>query len=94
VLTVREVPRRCVHVFEITDDGFIIKTPPFETFGGDVQRISSYVFGDRGVSKPHEVWLRELLDTHGTADEVLEALGEEVNEEMIVQLHAMENGKW
>jgi ABC-type cobalamin/Fe3+-siderophores transport system ATPase subunit len=94
VLTVREVPKGCVHVFEMNEDGFVIKTPPFETFGGDVQRISSYVFGDRAASKPHEAWLRDLLDTYGTADEVLEALGTEVNEEMIVQLHAMENGKW
>ncbi|HWU03155.1 MAG TPA: AAA family ATPase [Novosphingobium sp.] len=93
-VTVREVPSRCVHVFEATDDGLAIKTPPFETFGGDVQRIASYVFGDRSVSKPHEAWLRDLLDTHGTADEVIEALGTELNEEIIIQLHAMENGKW
>jgi ABC-type cobalamin/Fe3+-siderophores transport system ATPase subunit len=94
VVTVREVPSACVHVFEITDDGLVIKTPPFETFGGDVQRISSYVFGDRSISKPHEVWLKGLLEEHETADAVLEVLGAEVNEEMIVQLHAMEQGKW
>lgn len=94
VLTVREVPSACVHVFEITDDGFAIKTPPFETFGGDVQRISSYVFGDRSISKPHEVWLKGLLEEHETAAAVVEVLGAEVNEEMIVQLHAMEQGKW
>lgn len=94
VVTVREVPSSCVHVFEITDDGLMIRTPPFETFGGDFQRISSYVFGDRGISKPHENLLRELLETHGGANEVIEALGEEVNEEIIIQLHAMEAGKW
>ncbi|WP_026621590.1 ABC-type cobalamin/Fe3+-siderophores transport system ATPase subunit (plasmid) [Ensifer sp. WSM1721] len=94
VVTVREVPSRCVHVFEATDDGLAIKTPPFETFGGDVQRIASYVFGDRSTSKPHEAWLRELLDRHGTADELIEALGADLNEEMIIQLHAMERGKW
>lgn len=94
VVTVREVPSACVHVLEITDDGLAIKTPPFETFGGDVQRISSYVFGDRAVSKPHEAWLEGLLEEHGTADAVIEVLGPEMNEEMIVQLHAMEQGKW
>lgn len=93
-VTVREVPSGCVHVFEATDEGLVIKTPPFETFGGDVQRIASYVFGDRSVSKPHEAWLRDLLNTYGTADEVIEALGTELNEEIIIQLHAMENGKW
>lgn len=94
VLTVREVPSGCVHVLEIVEDEFVIKTPPFETFGGDVQRISSYVFGDRAVSKPHEAWLRDLLERYDDADAVIEALGEELNEEMIVQLHAMELGKW
>lgn len=94
VVTVREVPSSCVHVFEKTDEGLVIKTPPFETFGGDFQRISTYVFGDRGISKPHEIWLRGLLNTHGGAEEVIEALGEEVNEEIIIQLHAMEAGKW
>ncbi|WP_173571223.1 AAA family ATPase [Acetobacter conturbans] len=94
VVTVREVPSSCVHVLEATEKGLAIKSPPFETFGGDVQRITSYVFGDRSVSKPHEAWLRELLDKHDTADEVIEALGTELNEEMIIQLHAMENGKW
>lgn len=94
VVTVREVPSRCVHVLEVTDDGLAIKTPPFETFGGDVQRISSYVFGDRAVSKPHDSWLRDLLDTYLSADAVIEALGEDLNEEMVIQLHAMERGQW
>lgn len=94
VVTVREVPSGCVHVFEKTDDGLAIKTPPFETFGSDVQRIASYVFGDRAVAKPYEAWLRELLKTYDTADNVIEALGDELNEEMIIQLHAMEGGKW
>ncbi|GBQ91287.1 ATP-binding protein [Gluconobacter albidus] len=94
VVTVREVPSSCVHVLEATEEGLAIKSPPFETFGGDVQRITSYVFGDRSVSKPHEAWLRKLLAKYDTADEVIEALGTELNEEMIIQLHAMENGKW
>lgn len=94
VLTVREVPRECVHVIEQTDEGYTIGNPPFETFGGDAQRISSYVFGDRATSKPFEDWLRRLLEEKGGAQEVIEALGDEVNEEIIIQLHAMENGKW
>lgn len=94
VVTVREVPSRCVHVFEKTDDGLRITNPPFETFGGDVQRISSYVFGDRSVSKPHEAWLKDLLKQYGSADAVIEELDEDLNEEMIIQLNAMERGKW
>lgn len=94
LVTVREVPSRCVHVFENTDDGLRITNPPFETFGGDVLRISSYVFGDRSVSKPHEAWLKDLLRQYGTADAVIETLDEDLNEEMIIQLNAMERGKW
>jgi hypothetical protein len=94
VVTVREVPSECVHVFEKTDAELQITNPPFETFGGDVQRISSYAFGDRSVSKPFEAWLKNLLKEYGTANQVLEALGADINEEMIIQLHAMERGKW
>lgn len=93
-VTVREVPSSCVHVLGISDDELAITSPPFETFGGDVQRIASYVFGDRAVSKPHESWLRELLEEHGSAEEVIALLDEEINEEIIIQLHAMDNGKW
>ena len=39
VVTVREVPSDCVHVFVRTDEGLVVKRPPFQTFGGDVQRI-------------------------------------------------------
>ncbi len=94
LVTVREIPRDCVHVFEQTDEGLVIKTPPFETFGGDVQRISSYVFGDKALSKPYEDWLREQLKEYGTAEQLLKALGDDINEELIIQIHAMERGQW
>jgi AAA domain, putative AbiEii toxin, Type IV TA system len=94
LVTVREIPRDCVHVFEQTDEGLVIKTPPFETFGGDVQRISSYVFGDKALSKPYEDWVREKLEEHGSAKNLIEALGEDINEELIIQIHAMGRGQW
>jgi hypothetical protein len=94
LVTVRELPRDCVHVFEKTDDGLFIKHPPFETFGGDIQRISSYVFGDKSVSKPFEALLRQKLDEYGSAENLISALGDDINEEMIIQISAMEAGKW
>ena len=94
LVTVREIPRHCVHVFEQTDEGLTIKTPPFETFGGDVQRISSYVFGDKTLSKPYEEWLQIQLKEFGTAAALIEALGDDINEELIIQIHAMERGQW
>lgn len=94
LVTVREIPRDCVHVFEQTDEGLTIKKPPFETFGGDVQRISSYVFGDKVLSKPYEDWLRIQLREFGTAADLIAALGDDINEELIIQIHAMEQGQW
>lgn len=94
LVTVREIPRACVHVLEQTDEGLAINTPPFETFGGDVQRISSYVFGDKSLSKPYEEWLGEQLIDKGSAQELIRVLGDDINEEMIIQIHAMARGKW
>jgi len=94
LVAVREIPRDCVHVFEQTDQGLAIKTPPFETFGGDVQRISSYVFGDKALSKPYEDWLRVQLKEFGTASNLIAALGDDINEELIIQIHAMEREQW
>jgi len=90
IVTVREIPRDCVHVLEQTSDGVLIKNPPFETFGGDVQRISSYVFGDKAVSKPYEEWLRVKFSEYGSAANLIEALGSNINEELIIEIHAME----
>lgn len=94
LVTVREMPSECVHVLDRTDDGVVIKHPPFETFGGDIQRISSYVFGDKSVSKPFEEWIREQIQEKGGAEQLLAALGEDVNEEMIIQIRAMGRGQW
>ena len=95
LVTVREIPADCVHVLERTEDGLAVKRPPFQTFGGDVQRISSYVFGDHSVSKPFEKWLwKQLLEHDNSADDLIAELGDEVNEEMIIQIKAMERRQW
>jgi len=95
VVTVRETPRDCVHVLERTDEGLVIKRPPLETFGGDVQRISSYVFGDKAVSKPFEHWIESQLSAFkGDAAALIKSLGTDVNEELLIQIHAMGEGKW
>lgn len=94
VVTVREVPADCVHVFEKAEDDVILKHPPFQTFGGDFQRISSYVFGDKAVSKPFETWIREQLEELGSAEALIAELGDQINEELIVQIKATERGQW
>ncbi|WP_430253115.1 AAA family ATPase [Neorhizobium sp. DAR64872/K0K18] len=87
IVTVREVPADCVHVFSRTDDGIQFSHPPFQTFGGDVQRITSYVFGDRAVTKPFEAWIDEQLRERSAA-ELIGLLGPALNEEMIIQIAA------
>jgi ABC-type Mn2+/Zn2+ transport system ATPase subunit len=94
LVTVREIPRDCVHVFESTADGIVVKTPPFETFGGDMQRISSYVFGDKALVKPYEEWVKAQLKELGGAEQLIAALGDDVNEEMLIQIHAMGKDLW
>ena len=59
-----------------------------------MQRISSYVFGDKSVSKPFESWIRQQLKKFGTAERLIEELGDNINEEMIIQISAMGAGKW
>lgn len=94
VVTVREMPSDCVHVLERTAEGLVIKQPPFQTFAGDIQRIASYVFGDRAKSKPHEAWIKERLAALGSADALLAELGEDLNEELVIRIRAMEAGRW
>ena len=42
----------------------------------------------------HEAWLRAELRSFGSAEALIEALGDDINEELIVQITAMEAGKW
>lgn len=88
VSIVREIPSDCVHVLERTKDHLVIKRPPFQTFGGDVQRIASYVFGDKSVSKPFEKWISDRLK-QVDARELIESLEGQINEELIIQIQAM-----
>ncbi|WP_052196274.1 AAA family ATPase [Pseudomonas putida] len=82
----RETPAKCVHVFRNLEDGLDVVHPPFETFGGDMQRISTYVFGDDSFSKPFEGWLTEKLDSLDDPRTLISALGKEVNEELVVKI--------
>jgi hypothetical protein len=93
-VVVREIPSDCVHVFQRTEDGDVrVDSPPFQTFAGDIQRISSYVFGDRTASKPYEAWIRAQLLEYGTADALLAALGDDVNEELVIRIRAVAAGR-
>jgi ABC-type cobalamin/Fe3+-siderophores transport system ATPase subunit len=85
----REVPSKCVHIFRDEENGLEIVPPPFETFGGNVQRISSYVFGDKSISKPFDEWLDMQLKEVGDPERLIGMLGEEINEEMIMKIMSL-----
>jgi hypothetical protein len=72
----------------------VIKRPPFQTFGGDIQRISSYVFGDSQSSKPFERWIEEQMKKGYSGNRLIEALGDQINEELIIHIKAMERDQW
>ncbi|OYQ77021.1 hypothetical protein B9T12_09705 [Wohlfahrtiimonas chitiniclastica] len=82
----REIPAKCVHVYKKRNNQIEIEHPPFETFGADMQRISSYVFGDRSIRKSFDVWLDEQLENYDDPQEIIKKLGDEINEEMIIKL--------
>lgn len=82
----REVPAKCVHVYRKQNDKVEVEYPPFETFGGDMQRISSYVFGDSSITKPFDNWIEEQLEIHNDPQDIIDKLGEELNEEMLMKL--------
>jgi ABC-type cobalamin/Fe3+-siderophores transport system ATPase subunit len=82
----REVPAKCVHVYKKQNNTVEVEYPPFETFGGDMQRISSYVFGDNTITKPFDNWMQEQLEIYGDPQEIIDKLGGELNEEMLIKL--------
>lgn len=87
---VREVPSKCVHIFRDEGYGLDIISPPFETFGGNIQRISSYVFGDKVVTKPYEGFLIQMFENEEHTDEsLIKLLGSQINEEMTMAIHRL-----
>jgi energy-coupling factor transporter ATP-binding protein EcfA2 len=90
---VREVPSKCVHIFKNEGYGLDIVPPPFQTFGGDIQRISTYVFGENSVTKPFEELLDVLVKEHGSQN-LIKMLQKEkniINEEMIMEIMNLGN---
>jgi len=82
----REVPAKCVHVYRKQNDKVEVEYPPFETFGGDMQRISSYVFGDNSITKPFDNWVEEQLEIYDDPQDIIARLGDEINEEILIKL--------
>lgn len=89
---VREIPSKCVHIYrENKDWGLEIDNPPFQTFGADMQRISTYVFGDKSITKPFEEWLEAYFQKDDAdAEYLIGHLKGYINEEMIMDILRLE----
>jgi ABC-type cobalamin/Fe3+-siderophores transport system ATPase subunit len=82
----REIPANCIHVYRKHEGEMEVEHPPFETFGGNIQRISSYVFGDKSVTKPFDEWLDTKMQEEPDAEKLIQTLGDEINEEMTMKI--------
>lgn len=91
----RETPANCIHVYRAGQHGVEIDHPPFETFGGNMQRISSYVFGDSKVTKPFTQWIESAIAEAGGPKNLLTKLKDELNEEMTIKIlnSSVSNGR-
>lgn len=90
-IVAREVPKDYITVLKRKnkDEKIKISRPPFETFGGDIERINSYVFFDKDIEKPFEKWLQKLVNDAGGAKEAIKQYKNELNEESIILMYGM-----
>lgn len=82
----REIPANCMHVYRYGEVGIEIDHPPFETFGGDMQRISSYVFADNRSTKPYAQWIAKKIKETENPKDLLKQLKGELNEELTIKI--------
>lgn len=85
----REVPQDYITVLKKVNKKIKISRPPFETFGGDIERINSYVFFDKDIEKPFEKWLQKLVNDAGSAKKAIKKYGDQLNEESIILMYGM-----
>ncbi len=85
----REVPGDYTAVLKRKKEKIKISRPPFETFGGDLERINAYVFYDKDIDKPFEKWLQKLVNDAGGAEKAIKKYGKQLNEESIILMYGM-----
>lgn len=88
----REVPKDYITILKKQEDRDIISIsrPPFETIGANLERINSYVFFDKDISKPYQTWLQNLVNEYGNSKNVIETFIDKLNEESIILVQGME----
>ncbi len=85
----REVSKEYITIFKRVEEEIKITRPPFETIGGNLERINSYIFFDKDIVKPYQNWLQSLVNDVGDAKETIEKYKDELNEESLIQIHGL-----
>lgn len=88
-IVVREIAKQYISVFKKVDNKIAIIRPPFETFGGDIERINSYVFFDKDVKKPYQGWLELLVKSEESIEIAIEKYKDKLNEESIILMYGI-----
>lgn len=85
----REIPRDRIIVLKNHQNSISSVNPPFETFGGDLEKIGSYIFDDISIEKPFESWIKKKARDYDSLDEALNELKTILNEESIIFLSSL-----
>ncbi len=88
---VREIAKDYIIVLKKINNLDQIANPPFETFGGDMERINSYIFFDKDIEKPFEKWLEQLVQQEKSLEIAIEKYKNIVNEESLILMLGMEH---
>lgn len=89
LILAREVSKNCTIIFKTKDARIDCINPPFETFGGDMEKINSYVFFDNKVKKPYESWLQGLVNEEKGAEKAIKKYMDSLNEESLILMNGM-----
>ena len=88
-IVAREVSKDYITVLKKRNNEILISKPPFETFGGDIEKINSYVFFDKDIEKPYEKWLQKLVNKAGGSNKAIEEYKSQLNEESLIFMYGM-----
>ncbi len=89
LILTREVSKDYTVIFKQKEENINCMNPPFETFGGDIEKINSYVFFDKDIDKPYESWLQDLVDLENGSKNAIKKYMNELNEESLILMNGM-----
>lgn len=86
----QEIPSNCAWIINAEEKAVEIKRPPIQTFGENVGILTSEVFGLEVQRSGYTQYLREALRRYGSADAVMELIGQQMSLQAKVVLRSLE----